>query len=221
MAGPNSSKLILPGDPEFNIKDAINTVNRLHDYDDVDSAPDAHHHTLGNSPFQAAPGNHKHTPSLIWIGNSSGVVQAIPANVWTRVTMQQAVGWYKTWGTSVDKVFSHNTASNQVDILKDGLYFIEGHIPWETAAGYSTRWIRIRTENVSSPYAPLGRIAASPAAAGAANEMQHTGILPLKAGEFVALDAYTNEARSIVSTVTPDEWIFPHLIVSRIGEFPA
>lgn len=35
-------------------------VNRLHDYDDLDSSILAHHHTLGGTANQAAAGNHTH-----------------------------------------------------------------------------------------------------------------------------------------------------------------
>lgn len=35
-------------------------VKYIHEYDDCDKHPDAHHHTLGRGEFQAAPGNHTH-----------------------------------------------------------------------------------------------------------------------------------------------------------------
>lgn len=35
-------------------------VNEFHRYDDVDNAPESHHHTLGPEPIQAAPGDHNH-----------------------------------------------------------------------------------------------------------------------------------------------------------------
>ena len=35
-------------------------VNDFHNKDDVDSGQLAHHHTLGKSSNQAAPGNHNH-----------------------------------------------------------------------------------------------------------------------------------------------------------------
>jgi hypothetical protein len=35
-------------------------VNRLHHFDDSDSSPQSHHHTLGPGRNQASPGNHIH-----------------------------------------------------------------------------------------------------------------------------------------------------------------
>lgn len=32
----------------------------IHNYDDLDQLPQSHHHTLGDGPTQAAPGNHSH-----------------------------------------------------------------------------------------------------------------------------------------------------------------
>lgn len=43
-------------------------VNDFHNNDDVDSSQASHHHTLGKSPNQAAPGNHVHTDlSKPWV----------------------------------------------------------------------------------------------------------------------------------------------------------
>lgn len=36
------------------------TVNEFHSNSDVDSSPDAQHHTLGIGPNKAAPGDHVH-----------------------------------------------------------------------------------------------------------------------------------------------------------------
>ena len=50
-------ELILPGDPRF-----LNAqkVNELHAYSDLNRAATSQHHTLGDGPLEAAPGNHKH-----------------------------------------------------------------------------------------------------------------------------------------------------------------
>lgn len=53
---PSKTGLIIPGDKEFRF--GPEEVNRLHDYSDKDSHPDAQHHSLGTSPNQAASGNH-------------------------------------------------------------------------------------------------------------------------------------------------------------------
>jgi len=102
MVNPKSSRLVLPGDPEFSVKDAINTVNRLHDYDDLDNGPDSHHHTLGRAPYQAAPGNHDtYHDELMFVRNETfrrhyfsstetygaawTIVPSIPAFTFTKV----------------------------------------------------------------------------------------------------------------------------------------
>ena len=36
------------------------SVERIHQYDDVDVRAESHHHTLGGGPFQATPGGHRH-----------------------------------------------------------------------------------------------------------------------------------------------------------------
>jgi hypothetical protein len=36
------------------------TVEKIHNFDDVDVRPESHHHTLGAAPNQAAPGSHLH-----------------------------------------------------------------------------------------------------------------------------------------------------------------
>lgn len=36
------------------------TINEMHTNDDVDSGPEAHHHTIGRGPHQAASGAHNH-----------------------------------------------------------------------------------------------------------------------------------------------------------------
>lgn len=43
-------------------EDTLNfeTVEKMHQFDDVDVRPEAHHHTLGAAPAQAAPGSHRH-----------------------------------------------------------------------------------------------------------------------------------------------------------------
>lgn len=38
-------------------------VNDFHTNSDVDQEPDSQHHTLGQSPGQASPGNHSHNGS--------------------------------------------------------------------------------------------------------------------------------------------------------------
>ena len=36
------------------------TVEKIHQYDDVDVRGESHHHTLGAGPFQATAGSHRH-----------------------------------------------------------------------------------------------------------------------------------------------------------------
>lgn len=39
---------------------SADVVAKIHDYDDVDTRPESHHHTLGGGPNQATPGGHRH-----------------------------------------------------------------------------------------------------------------------------------------------------------------
>lgn len=45
----------------FNVDSTAKASDVLHQTDDVDEDAHSHHHTLGTSAFQAAPGNHKHS----------------------------------------------------------------------------------------------------------------------------------------------------------------
>jgi hypothetical protein len=38
----------------------VETVEKLHQFDDVDVRPESHHHTLGPGAAQASPGPHRH-----------------------------------------------------------------------------------------------------------------------------------------------------------------
>jgi len=38
----------------------VESVEKLHNYDDVDVRKESHHHTLGPGPTQAASGGHRH-----------------------------------------------------------------------------------------------------------------------------------------------------------------
>lgn len=49
--------------------DKKDDLRRFHEHDDCNQSPLAHHHTLGNREFQAAPGNHKHLDGLILRGS--------------------------------------------------------------------------------------------------------------------------------------------------------
>lgn len=53
----NSQQGAAPGQ---NIKPPADAVEDFHTNSDVDTRPEAQHHTLGPLPTQAAPGNHRH-----------------------------------------------------------------------------------------------------------------------------------------------------------------
>jgi len=66
MAGENVSGLYDPFSTNQNKglnRFDVRVVQQIHMQDDLDTARDAHHHTLGISSNQASPGNHNHDGS--------------------------------------------------------------------------------------------------------------------------------------------------------------
>lgn len=59
MSTPGNPYWAQPESPGFGTGSGSD-VNRLHDYDDLDTSVLAHHHTLGGTSNQAAAGNHTH-----------------------------------------------------------------------------------------------------------------------------------------------------------------
>lgn len=49
-----------PEQPGANLMPNPDQVNEFHRYSDQDTSPEAQHHSLGNDPNQASPGNHNH-----------------------------------------------------------------------------------------------------------------------------------------------------------------
>ena len=91
--------------------------NDLHMDDDVDIDPNAHHHTLGNSPNQAAPGNAGFYPGDLKVTASSVTQQgwlttngALQKRV-TRARLFAAIGTvFNTGGEAADEFRIPNIA---------------------------------------------------------------------------------------------------------------
>jgi hypothetical protein len=148
---PSKSGLIIPGDRDFRI--GPDEINRMHDFSDVDIDATSQHHTLGDQPYQAAPGTHKH--ALISRGYDTGQVAPnandIPV-VFTEFTKNEKI---IKWG-----VFGGNTGAQT---QRGGLWVV--HFHWiRTAGGLGARnWLRIKsTTNAFDP----------------ATILAHTSILP-------------------------------------------
>jgi hypothetical protein len=145
--------LILPGDKDFHM--GPSEVNRLHDYDDLDTSLNAHHHTIGNGPFQVASGTHKH--ALISRGFDTGQVAPtgndIPV-VFTEFTKNEKI---VKWG-----VFGGNTGA-QVQV--GGIWIV--HFHWiRSAGGLGARnWLRLKsTTNAFDPATILAHVSILPVA---------------------------------------------------------
>ena len=61
---------------------------RAHERDDLDSGSNAHHHSLGPGPNQAAPGDHTHEPRRI--GTKTTAVHVVNTLLTTAVTFGKA-----------------------------------------------------------------------------------------------------------------------------------
>lgn len=96
----------------------------IHNHSDVDSGARAQHHTLGNQPNQAAPGNHTHSNVPIRVSGYQTANQAIPYAVWTDVTTNGA-----TISDSVNLPFTNPDWT----VKKAGLYSIHFSPLWETS----------------------------------------------------------------------------------------
>ncbi|HET7713251.1 MAG TPA: hypothetical protein VFK94_02110 [Patescibacteria group bacterium] len=193
-------KLILPGDPGFLTPEK---VNELHAFDDVDVSPTAHHHTLGGSASQAAPGNHTHAQYL-WLRTTASV--SVPANAWTAIT----------WN-DVEK----NTAPsywivggvNPWDILikKKGLYLISSLMTLNATPGMA--YHRLCVDETAYG----GRVTSFTNNLDG-HEFSLSQVLYINVDSYINAQVYSSgTATSTKWTQTATEWIGPRLMLTYLG----
>jgi hypothetical protein len=78
-----------------------------HDFDDVDSRPEAHHHTTGLAPYQHSSGAHDHDGMNSLVLSNAAVAQAVPPGtmiMWVGVasTLPPASQWQVLDGHTID-----------------------------------------------------------------------------------------------------------------------
>jgi microcystin-dependent protein len=78
-----------------------------HDFDDVDSRPEAHHHTTGLAPYQHSSGAHDHDGMNSLMLSNAAVAQAVPPGtmiMWVGVasTLPPASQWQVLDGHTID-----------------------------------------------------------------------------------------------------------------------
>jgi hypothetical protein len=182
---------------------------KSHERSDVDNNPQALHHTLGNLPFQAAPGNHTH-PAKIGFWRFLNVNVGLGANVWTRIPLQAEI-WsaslYSSWGT-------WNAGANQLEITKAGIYLINAGYQIQPSSNPSTVYGRIRHNGVSV----LGRVNESIFVGAANPELHQSGVLDMVPGGWIAIDGYCNTGGIFRADIT-DETITCQLQVIRLGDY--
>lgn len=137
-------------------------VNAFHDNDDVDSAPHAHHHTLGGGGNQAAPGNHTHPEfaDITALGTRMGDAESA-------ITHVEDLGWeYAIPGTvssngsaaTKDSTTGVVTVPAGCTLLKLDSLFVPGYeyeitLDMQIQSGHSTdnsAWIRMREGGVAN-----------------------------------------------------------------------
>lgn len=142
-----------------NVSAAIKAFRDAHLNADTDGDATAIHHTLGESPYQAAPGNHNHNADYSAIGHnhdanysasghnhdasyvaiytevgriSKNAQQNIANNTLTAITFQTAE-------KDTPAGFA-DTANNRLVIPTTGRYYVEAQLRWASAAG-GDRWL--------------------------------------------------------------------------------
>lgn len=89
---------------------------------DTDNEPNSLHHTIGNGPFQAAPGNHSHSnyvslDTIVFRADYTGATQSIPYGSWTKVTE-----WLVDRNSDSVNDFVYDSVNKQVTVKRAGWY---------------------------------------------------------------------------------------------------
>lgn len=88
-------------------------VNEFHRYDDLDNAPESHHHTLGIDPNQASPGDHNHD------GRNSKLLTALGDFVSKTVTsLQTILGPLKIQGEERGLIVDYRAEDSRYGFMK-------------------------------------------------------------------------------------------------------
>jgi len=107
---------------------AVDLSNQAHERSDVDFGPQSQHHTLGNGPFQAAPGSHKHGKTIRHRSMKS-IVFSTPTGAWQLVYHDTVLE------TDDTKNWNINNINGAVTPKVPGIYNVEFHFTWAATGG--------------------------------------------------------------------------------------
>lgn len=164
-------------DPKVDL-DAVQ-VKELHRASDRDSGVNAHHHSLGAGPNQAAPGNHSHRLIGIWLYRSSDGLHNTSGNY-------QAIAWtdFKFW----DKEYYAKQSNSEVVALKEHVATITYRTSFE-GNGTGRRGISFFSNGNQQQ-----RIEVPTLGGGATNTQvaDHAFAITLNAGEVIQIQSFQN-----------------------------
>lgn len=175
-------------EPTDFLKNPAVEVERFHRADDLDSSPMAHHHTVGSSPNQAAPGNHQHyyLKTYDWFALRTSV-QSVPNTTWT------------------DMVFPTVNKADRGVVIVGGKYVapVTGWysclvcVSFAAAAAGGNRYARfmVRDKNGAAITRIAGRFRDQPG--GGRSEFTYEGKVLMYAGESVAAQVYQDTGAAL------------------------